>query len=230
METGILYSFRRCPFAIRARWAILDSKLSVTLREVDLKNKPKELLEISPKGTVPVLLTDKGNIVDQSLEIIEWAQNNSLNKNKYKNYDSLLKTKVDNLIKENDNIFKYHLDRYKYSDRHHEMVRENEYKEAKQILLSWNNSLKESNNNELKWLLTDHESIADIAIWPFVRQFRMVNPNKFDQEDELYELKKWLDYYTNHNLFNVLMKKYQPWEANQSATYFPFVKGKNHYV
>ena len=214
MTANVLYSFRRCPYAIRARWAILNSGITVILREVNLKDKPKELLELSSKGTVPVLLTSSGEVIDESLDIIIWALESSSKANKmtdYKNIDF-------NLIEENDTKFKYHLDRFKYASRYDKSKSKFHHRESVKILYRWNEKLSESNNN---WLIKDHETITDWSLWPFVRQFHIADP-AFLQTNDLSNLKAWLYSYLNHPLFNLLMKKSSYWNRNEDL---PFIFG-----
>jgi len=111
LSNNILYSFRRCPYAMRARMAIAASGLQVELREVVLRDKPQALLDISPKATVPVLQTSEGTIIDESLDIMHWALQQSDPENWLANIDH-------DLISNNDGDFKHWLDRYKYADRH----------------------------------------------------------------------------------------------------------------
>ncbi len=232
MNSTILYSFRRCPYAIRARWAILNCGITVILREVSLKNKPVELTNISPKSTVPVLITSDGRVIDESIKIIEWAINN---KNKsFKG--NLLKSKenkiIDQLISQNDNTFKYHLDRYKYPNRfdnmdvreHHQQamdVREH-HQQAYEILIGWDNLIKKSiNKYNAIWIGGANETIADWSLWPFVRQYRLIDKERFDKDKYLTNLKKWINYYLNHHLYESLMRKYSFWSKTSEVIFFP---------
>ena len=115
MEKNILYSFRRCPYAMRARWSILRTGMVVNLREVDLKCKPKELLELSPKGTVPVLLTEEGLVIDESIDIIKWSLERIDHQNILRNNNKRERDQVELLVRQNEEYFKRHIDRYKYS-------------------------------------------------------------------------------------------------------------------
>ena len=117
MKHNILYSFRRCPYAIRARWALLNTNQVVELREVELKNKPIELIQISKKATVPVLKTNLNKVIDESLDIMIWSIERS---NMHSLFGDKVKDKsqeIFSLIETNDNRFKYHLDRFKYASR-----------------------------------------------------------------------------------------------------------------
>ncbi len=221
MKENILYTFRRCPFAMRARWALLMTKRVVVWREVLLSQKPRELLSISPKGTVPVLLTSSGEVIDESVEIMYWAlkENDKLNilcKN-----DLQAENDLKYIIKKNDCVYKYHLDRYKYADRFIKSEWEYHKNAAREILLEWENRLCSQNNNETRWLLQNRETLADWAIWPFVRQYRIVDPNSFDQDHGLQSLREWLMMYSNNSKFKVLMQKSKQWFPNNSKKYFP---------
>ncbi len=210
MKTAIFYSFRRCPFAIRARWAIVLSGIHVLLREVNLKNKPNELLMISPKGTVPVLMTSDNEIIEESIDIMKWALLCNKNDDLIRDNNPSYQKQINTIIMENDTIFKYHLDKYKYSNNQHS------HKISKEILGNWSRNLEKSN-----WLVGEYQSIADIAIWPFVRQLRMVNPTEFDNDVKMFRIKEWLEYYTNHQNFNIVMRKIAFWNSSDTPVTFP---------
>lgn len=125
----ILYSFRRCPYAIRARMAIIYASIPVEIREVELKNKPEDMLAISPKGTVPVLEITNGAVIEESLDIMRWAlaQHDLEHWLRFSN-------EAGRLIKWNDGDFKYYLDRYKYADRFPDFSQENYRKQAEVFL------------------------------------------------------------------------------------------------
>ena len=117
MKTHILFSFRRCPFAIRARWAIKMCDLEVEIREIDLKNKPSELLKNSASQTVPLLILNDGEVIEESLDIIIWSLKNSKRNYIEKHFQKSYRETILETIHENDHIFKYHLDRFKYASR-----------------------------------------------------------------------------------------------------------------
>lgn len=212
---GVLYSFRRCPYAMRARLALafcLPAN-SVELREVVLKDKPKGMLEISPKGTVPVLQLNDGKIIGESLDIMHFALVQSTSQLNYL-YPDDLKTKINELIEINDGEFKWALDRYKYSDRYEES--EEYYRDKGQVFLKRLNDLLQKNN----YLLGDDVSLADLAIFPFVRQFAHVDSEWFEQCE--YEcLKNWLDTWLRSPLFMSIMNKYNQWQPDSKPVYFP---------
>ncbi len=220
MKHNILYSFRRCPYAIRARWALLNTNQTVELREVDLKNKPIELIQISKKATVPVLKTSLNKVIDESLDIMIWSIERS---NMHALFgDSNDKSKeVFNLIKANDNKFKYHLDRYKYASRFRLEESENHRDDCMKILLSLNNRLKEfSIKANPLFLFGEKETLADWAIWPFVRQFRIADIKKFDQNHEIKFLQSWLNYFFNHRSYPMVMKKNALWSKQNEPIIF----------
>ena len=222
MDRPILYSFRRCPYAIRARWSILLCNQKVCIREVSLKNKPDELIKSSPKATVPILIKPNGELIEESLEIIYWSISFLDEYERSKITNDFKKGPITNLINENDNLFKYHLDRYKYPNRYKEVNPEDHRIKSKEILISWNNRIEASSkNNSQRWLLGNHETIADWSIWPFVRQYRLIDPIKFDNDRDLTHLRKWLEYYLNHQLAPVLMMKYKDWKYSNKLEYFP---------
>ena len=220
MKKHILFSFRRCPFAIRARWAIKMCGLEVEIREINLKNKPSELIKNSVSKTVPLLILNNGQVIEESLDIIFWALKNSpkdyLKKYFRKSYqDIIIET-----IHENDNIFKYHLDRFKYASRFNPNEKEFHFKNAKKFLKKLNIYLRQSNQN--RWLIGDHESIADWCIWPFIRQFKIAcDSQKFlDYFEEPVE--SWFNYFSNHENFKFVMHKYPVWKPfSQVVETFP---------
>ncbi len=206
-----LYSFRRCPYAMRARLSLLFAELSVELREITLKNKPASMLAISPKGTVPVLQLIDRTVIEESREIIIWAL-------KHNDPQGLLNSHTfehaNTLIDKNDNEFKYWLDRYKYADRHTEMT-ETEYRQKGEVFLKNLEQLLIKNT----FLLAGSATIADIAIMPFVRQFAHVDREVF-QSLPYPNLQRWLKYWLDHPLFVITMTNYQPWEQDDETVVF----------
>ena len=207
----ILYSFKRCPYAMRARMAIHASGQKCELREVLLRDKPPSMLEYSPKGTVPVLILQDGNVIDESLDVIDWA----LNLNDPDDWQRSKDTKkTKELIKINDGEFKYHLDRYKYSTRYkNEDPEDHKYKCLSFIELI-DNELKNS-----KYIFDDNISYADIVLLPFMRQFRIADMEWFDSLP--YDnLKDWLSRFLNSPLLNSIMKKYDLWKEGDDLIIF----------
>ena len=179
--------------------ALAQSNISIELREISLKDRPKDLLKISSKGTVPVFIINRNEILDESLEIMLWAISNSES-----NWLEIDKKKQFSLIDNNDNNFKYSLDRYKYHDRYPENNFETYQKLCSDFLLEYNNMLK---NNI--FLFGSICQLADIAIFPFIRQCAKVNPVWFDAN--FIHLSKWLNIISSSELFLTIMKKYEIW-------------------
>lgn len=209
MSLPILYSFRRCPYAMRARLALALSNTHVELREVELKNKPDSLRIISPKATVPVLQieTEAGreDVIDESIDIAYWVL---LNNDPYSLLPSTqeLREDVKQLIHINDNDFKSALDRYKYFDRYPEFSQAQYRGQGETFLHLLNDRLEKH-----KFILSDKISIADIAIMPFVRQFAHVDIDWF--KSSRYEhVIRWLNFWLESNVFQSIMKKYKPWQ------------------
>ena len=207
-----LYSFRRCPYAMRARLGLLFAGLQVELREITLKNKPPQMLAISPKGTVPVLQLLDGTVIEESREIMTWAL-------EQQDAQGLLAAQTlpqaNALIDKNDNEFKYWLDRYKYADRHLDMSQA-EYRQRGEAFLQMLEELLIKN----PYLLGESITIADIGIMPFVRQFAHVNRKVF--YDLPYpNLQCWLQDWLNHPLFLQAMTKFEPWQEKDDVVVFP---------
>tara|TARA_B100000214_G_scaffold336863_1_gene281075 strand:- start:501 stop:1172 length:672 start_codon:yes stop_codon:yes gene_type:complete len=221
MKHNILYSFRRCPFAIRARWALLNTNQVVELREVDLKNKPFELIEISKKATVPVLKTNLNKVIDESLDIMIWSIERSNMHTLFGDNSNYKAQEIFSLIETNDEVFKYHLDRYKYASRFDFEESEAHQLACMKILLSLNNRLKEfSKKGKPLFLVDAKETLADWAIWPFIRQFRIANIKQFDQNNEIKYLRIWLNYFLTHQKYQIVMKKYEPWRKQNEPLIF----------
>jgi glutathione S-transferase len=191
-----LYSFRRCPYAMRARMALRYSNVPVEIVEVSLKAKPAEMLAISPKGTVPVLDAG-GQVIDESLEIMRWA----LAQNDPQDWLLAGDSRIAELIEANDQVFKVHLNRYKYAERYPEQPMEI-YRAEGALYLQRLEELLEGR----EYLLGDHPSLADIALLPFVRQFAHVDREWFAQTPYV-RLQAWLQRFLESELFTSIMKK-----------------------
>ena len=199
----ILYSFRRCPYAIRARMAIAYASINLEVREVSLANKPLEMTQISPKGTVPVLQLDN-RIIDESIEVMAWA----LEQSDPDNWLTLdLEQQQQSLIEENDNSFKAYLDKYKYWDRFPEQPQQAYRGQAEQFI-----SRLDKNLSEHRYLLGEKICMADIAIFPFIRQFAFVDKDWFDQANYP-ALQRWLSAFLESPLFAQVMKKHSVWQS-----------------
>jgi glutathione S-transferase len=188
----VLYSFRRCPYAMRARLALATAGLqagkTLELREVVLRTKPPELLECSPKGTVPVLLLPDGRLLEESLAIMRWALEQADPQGWLQGRPRGDHGVIDALIAENDGPFKHHLDRFKYPDRYPGETTTDHRLAAFAILQRWSERMAGGG-----WLLGDRCSLADTALLPFVRQFRLADPEGFDTAVGLAPLQVWLE-------------------------------------
>lgn len=195
-----LYSFRRCPYAMRARMALRYSGVAVDIVEVSLKNKPAQMLTLSPKGTVPVLNAD-GVVIDESLQIMRWALAQNDPDDWLLSSDSFAALWMEKLIQGNDQIFKIALNRYKYAERYPEQPME-AYRAEGALFLQKLEELLEGRD----YLLADHPSLADIALLPFVRQFAHVDREWFAQTPYV-RLQGWLQRFLESELFTSIMKK-----------------------
>ena len=203
MMLPTLYSFRRCPYAIRARMALKHAGIETELREVSLKDKPPAMLRVSSKQTVPVLVTPDGTIIDESVDIMFWALQKS-DDNEWLEQ----KERSARLIEKNDFEFKPWLDKYKYSIGHTEHPKSYYRGKASKFLENLNHRL--SNH---RYLIDQQIRVADIAIFPFVRQFAFVDKVWFD-EAPYPNLKIWLDYWLKSELFNSVMRKHPIWQES----------------
>ena len=195
----ILYSFRRCPYAIRARLALAVSEISVEHREVKLRDKPAEMLAASPKGTVPVLVLTDGVVIDESLDIMRWA----LARN---DPESWLAGDDTALIATNDGAFKHHLDRYKYPERY--LADGVDHRAAALAMLH----ALEARLGEQEHLSGAHFGLTDAAILPFVRQFAAVDRDWFAAQD-LTRVQAWLEAFIGSALFARVMVAREVWKA-----------------
>jgi len=197
----ILYSYRRCPYAMRARMALKYSGIQLEHREITLRDKPKSMLLASPKGTVPVLCID-GQVIDQSLDIMHWALQKS-DPDSWNNVDEKL---ANNWLEKNDGPFKTLLDQYKYPNRYPELNPEEVLSDAMELMLQ---PIETALNNH-EYLLGNKLSWVDIAIFPFIRQFAGVNPTTFEALP-LPKTRKWLTQQIESELFNSIMDKHPTW-------------------
>ena len=196
MTAHVLYSFRRCPYAMRARMALRYSGVPLTTVEVSLKAKPVEMLALSPKGTVPVLVCADGRVIEQSLDIMRWALA-QMDPDNWLGPDSAA------LIEENDHVFKTHLDRYKYAIRYPEQPMEHYRAQGEQFLQHLEDLL-----GHAPYLAGDRLSLADVALAPFIRQFAHVDREWFEQAPYPH-LRVWLERFLASALFTSVMAKTQ---------------------
>lgn len=213
-DIPILYSFRRCPFAMRARMALRSAGQRCELREVLLRDKPEQMMEASKKGTVPVLVLPDARVLDESLDVMGWAlaQNdpNSLLPSTQDRGES------DRLLALIDGEFKFHLDRYKYASRYEDCDAMEHREVALQILRHLETQLQGKN-----WLFGDHPCFADLAILPFVRQYRIADQFWFDNEMPLPTVRQWLHRFLVADFFTAVMEKRKPWQTGDQPSYFP---------
>ena len=199
MVHPILYSFRRCPYAIRARMVLSYMEVSVELREVLLNERPQSLYKISSKGTVPVLLLKDGKVLDESLDIMRWA----IKQGEQKLYEDKL-NEQNQLIKYNDTKFKYWLDKYKYHVRYLEHSKDYYQRKCSKTLAEYDMMLRGN-----AYLMGDRIRLADIAIFPFIRQCANVDQNWFNNKYP--NLNQWLEIWKESRLFKSVMMKYNQW-------------------
>ncbi|WP_338807595.1 glutathione S-transferase [Pseudomonas chlororaphis] len=195
-----LYSFRRCPYAMRARLALRYSGVPLEIVEVSLKAKPAEMLALSPKGTVPVLSVD-GRVIDESLDIMRWALAQHDPQDWLLKDDGPAQQRIEALIAENDQVFKLHLNRYKYAERYPEQPMEYYRGQGELFLRQLDELLSQQD-----YLLADHPSLADMALAPFVRQFAHVDRQWFAQTPYR-NLQRWLQRFLDSELFTQVMAK-----------------------
>jgi glutathione S-transferase len=206
MKYPILYSFRRCPYAIRARMTLCYANINVYIREIVLKNKPESLTQLSPKATVPVLALEDGQVIDESLDIINWALSQS-DPDGWRCVDK--KRQSDDLIMINDHEFKPLLDGYKYPQSSKEQD-PHLYRDKAYLYLAKLNAMLETS----PYLLTRTVGISDVCLFPFIRQFYYVDSTWFESLD-LIHLKKWLHSWLASALFNRVMVKCPLWQEGQ---------------
>jgi glutathione S-transferase len=202
----ILYSFRRCPYAMRARMALLASATAVEIREIVLRAKPAEMIAVSPKATVPVLVLPDGTVIDESLDIMRWALALGDPEHWLAGDDAAL-------IAANDGAFKHHLDRYKYPERHRSEPLA--HREAGLAMLAD----LDARLARQAWLGGAARGLADIAIFPFVRQFAATDRAWFDAQP-LPALQAWLAALTGSALFERAMLRLPPWASGDAAVLF----------
>lgn len=203
----ILYSFRRCPYAMRARLAIASAGITVELREIVLRDKAPEFVAASPKATVPVIVTPDQTL-EESLDIMQWAlvQNDP---------EHWLKNPDFDLIAQNDGPFKSALDRTKYHTRYDDADPEVERQRANEFLSALNQRLIDA-----PYLGGGSPNLTDMAILPFIRQFANIDRNRFNAEP-FSQLRNWLDGFLASHRFAAIMTKYPMWRAGDPSTYFP---------
>ncbi|MEH6630664.1 MAG: glutathione S-transferase [Halopseudomonas aestusnigri] len=217
-QLPILYSFRRCPYAMRARLGLQSSNQQCELREIVLRDKPSHMLHASPKGTVPVLILSDGTVIEESLDIMLWALNQNDPEDflspEHKNLEEML-----TLIKRCESNFKCHLDRYKYAPRYENTDPLDHRQKAEVFLQELDQSLTAS-----PYLFGNRVCLADMAIAPFVRQFANVDRIWFEKTPYSC-LKNWLNNFLNSQAFKNILNKYPVWKEGDPTTLFPTTNG-----
>ena len=208
----ILYSFRRCPFAMRARMALCAARIEVEIREVRLSDKPQQLLHVSPSGTVPVLQLASGQVLIESLEIMRWALEQCDPEGWLQCAPAAPEAA---LIAENDGGFKAALDRYKYADRHPQKTQTHWRAEAERFVV-----VLESLLQGRDYLFGSRCSLADVAIFPMLRQFAAVEREWFNTAPYP-RLTGWLQRFFDDQIFVASMGKLPFWRAGDAARQFP---------
>ncbi|MDP2561595.1 glutathione S-transferase [Psychrobium sp. 1_MG-2023] len=220
MQPPILYSLRNCPYAMRARIAIYKAKQKIELRDVVLSDKPPEMLEASPKGTVPVLvLPQEGDnarpqIIEESFEIMQWALGQSDPDNLLHCHDENILPQMVSLINQFDNEFKTRLEQYKSAKRYRE-ANVAEQRQACEHYIQ----LLEQRLTQHAFLFSDKESFADIALVPFIRQFARVERQWYLQAPYPH-LRQWLNNYLQSKMFSKVMAKYPLWLESRELILF----------
>lgn len=204
----ILYSFRRCPYAMRARMAVAVSGVTVELREVVLRDKPPEMLEASPKGTVPVLLLPDGGVLEESLDIMRWALSQG-------DPEGWLAHDDQNLVSASDGPFKQALDRYKYPHRY-DLIDGSAHRDAALMHLDALDTLLAA----APYLGGAGPAFTDIALFPFVRQFAATDTEWFAALP-LPALQRWLSALIESDLFATIMTRYPQWKEGDAPVQFP---------
>ena len=218
----ILWSFRRCPYAMRARLAIQSSGCKVLLREILLRDKPEDFIADSAKATVPVLRLPDGQVIDESLDVMRWA----LAQNDPENWRDVLTTAPEDsqaFLDELDGRFKSTLDRYKYASRY---VKSPEDDGADEALLHRSIGVEFLQRIDAKlakqpFLSGQKQGFLDFACLPFIRQFRIADPKWFDGQDWPY-LQPWLQNFLQSERFAAIMKKYDPWKETGGEGLWPW--------
>ncbi|MEM7469127.1 MAG: glutathione S-transferase [Pseudomonadota bacterium] len=210
----ILYSFRRCPYAMRARLALKVSETHCELREVVLRDKPAEMLAASPKGTVPVLIVLDNEVIDESLDVMLWALRQR-DPNGWLTPESGNLQKMLSLIEDFDAVFKPQLDHYKYPNRFDNANAEEARDKAATYLRGVMAPLRNS-----PYLFGYQMSLADVALIPFVRQFANTDRQWFDAQSWP-EIQRWLSSFLDSQLFQDIMHKYPQWQTGEQGVEFP---------
>ncbi len=211
-DLPILYSFRRCPYAMRARMALAVSGIKCRLREVVLRDKPPAMIEISPKATVPVLQITDGRVIEESIEIMDWA----LVQQDPEDWLGADRQAMTILIAATETDFKGHLDRYKYPNRYENVDPLVHRAQA----LSFVQRLDDQLGDKL-FLFAETPRLADIAIFPFIRQLANTDRSWWDNEPTISCAGNWLERCLALPIFEAVMDKYERWREGDVEPVFP---------
>ena len=206
--SAVLWSFRRCPYAMRGRMGLKISGLDYEHREIILRDKPQAMLDASPKGTVPVFVKDNGDVIEESLDLLRWAleQNDPLG---WLNCDM---DEAHKLITDNDTDFKHHLDRYKYASRYSDEAKRGDTDLRHRLEAEKYIQILEDRLTHGPYLLGEKQSLADIAIFPFMRQFSNVEPEWWASAPYP-KTRDWLTRHIESDLFKSVMTKFPLWQT-----------------
>ena len=213
-DLPILYSLRRCPYAMRARLGILLANQQVLIREIVTKDKPKELLKCSPKGTVPVLVLPDGKVIEQSWDVMMWALQQNDPQDLLRSSNPSLSEQIHQLIQHNDNEFIGHLEKYRASVRY----RNNDIEQRRNLCEVFIAEL-EDKLAQHDYLFGDSPSLADFAVMPFVSQFVRVEKKWFVQS-EYQNVVRWLRTHLESKLYTHVMKQYPLWNDTKQDCLF----------
>jgi len=205
--SAMLYSFRRCPYAMRGRMALHVAGTEYEHREILLRDKPAVMLAVSEKGTVPVFITRGGEVIDESLDLMLWALGQT-------DPEGWLETDMSaarDMIAQNDKSFKHHLDRYKYKSRYDDTAKRGDVDldhrtQAMQIIAAYEKTLQMHDG------LLGKTSLADIAIFPFIRQFAATQPDWWAAQTEAPKTRDWLSRHLGSERFKAVMTKFPLWQ------------------
>jgi glutathione S-transferase len=214
----VLYSLRNCPYAMRARIAIYYAKQKVALRDLVLTDKPDEMLAVSPKGTVPVLVIgnelEQPQVIDESLEVMLWALHESDPDNLLHHETAHILSEMLSLISQFDNEFKTCFDKYQCAKRYHEDSLESDRQACEKYITNLEQRLQVND-----FLMSDKASLADIALLPFIRKFSKVERQWYLQSPYP-KLREWLNRYLQSRMFSKVMTQHPLWQENKEVIIF----------
>ena len=214
MTVPILYSLRQCPYAMRSRLGILHAHQTVVLRDIDMKNKPEEMLLISPKGTVPVLQLSDGNIIDESIDVMVWALTQSDPNNLLYSHDKQKLPRMLELIHRSDHEFVHALQKYRAASRYHDSNEE----ECRDDCCEWLMEIERALTKHA-YIMGETPSLVDYAILPFIRQFSRVDKKWYGQSPLPY-LRSWLVNHYNDPTFSKAMFTHPKWKKGADDVMF----------